>query len=74
MSLNPRTPASGDMVPLIDSSNSNGSFRQTIPIEVPEFRGIEPNLDLVYDSASGARAGGFMSGLVGGRLAGGGFL
>jgi Salmonella virulence plasmid 65kDa B protein len=33
----------------------NGSFTQSIPIVVPKFRGLEPNLSLSYDSARGIR-------------------
>ena len=33
----------------------NGSFRHSIPIEVPAFRGLEPKLALSYDSARGIR-------------------
>ena len=33
----------------------NGSFQQSIPIDVPQFRGLEPNLTLTYDSSRGIR-------------------
>jgi RHS repeat-associated protein len=33
----------------------NGSFRTSVPIEVPSFRGLEPKLSLSYDSARGIR-------------------
>ena len=33
----------------------NGSFRQSIAIEVPAFRGLEPKLALSYDSVRGIR-------------------
>src|SRR6185369_12731589 len=33
----------------------NGSYAYSIPIEVPDFRGIEPKLNLSYDSARGIR-------------------
>ncbi len=33
----------------------NGSFRHSIAIEVPAFRGLEPRLALSYDSARGIR-------------------
>ncbi len=33
----------------------NGSYRKSIPIEVPGFRGLEPKLALSYDSARGVR-------------------
>jgi RHS repeat-associated protein len=42
----------------------NGSFRHSIPIEVPAFRGLEPKLSLAYDSSRGVK--GFSS--VGGAL------
>jgi hypothetical protein len=32
---------------------ANGSFQQSIPIEVPAFFGIEPKLALSYDSKGG---------------------
>ncbi|CAH1691228.1 exported hypothetical protein [Hyphomicrobiales bacterium] len=43
----------------------NGSFTQRIPLEVPGFRGLEPKLNLVYDSSQGLRAGGMNAGLLG---------
>jgi len=33
----------------------NGSYAYSIPIEAPDFRGIEPKLKLSYDSARGIR-------------------
>ena len=33
----------------------NGSYRNSIPIEVPTFRGLEPHLSLSYDSSRGVR-------------------
>jgi RHS repeat-associated protein len=49
----PQTPESkGPQVPF---TAWNGSYRQTIPIEVPAFRGLEPKLGLSYDSARGIR-------------------
>jgi RHS repeat-associated protein len=33
----------------------NGSFQHDIPIQVPVFRGLEPNLSLSFDSATGIR-------------------
>lgn len=45
--------------------NSNGSFAQSIAIEVPPFRGLEPSLSLDYDSG---RGNGFLG--VGWRLRG----
>ena len=42
----------------------NGSYRQSIPIDVPSFRGLEPRLSLSYDSARNVRnipsAGGWL--------------
>ena len=42
----------------------NGSFVQSIDLEVPAFRGLEPKLSLSYDSARGIRnipnAGGWL--------------
>ncbi|MBL8906893.1 MAG: VCBS repeat-containing protein, partial [Rhizobiales bacterium] len=42
----------------------NGSFTQSLPIQVPAFRGLEPKLALSYDSARGIRnipnAGGWL--------------
>jgi RHS repeat-associated protein len=43
----------------------NGSFTQSVPIEVPAFRGHEPKLRLVYDSNHGLRAGGMNAGWAG---------
>ena len=46
----------------------NGSFTRVIPIDIPAFRGIEPELRLVYDSTSGLRnlpAAGLNLGLAG---------
>ena len=43
----------------------NGSFTQSVPIEVPAFRGLEPKLRLVYDSNHGANAGGHNAGWIG---------
>jgi RHS repeat-associated protein len=43
----------------------NGSYTTSVPIQVPEFRGIEPKLSLVYDSSQGMKAGGFYAGFVG---------
>ncbi|MBS7700218.1 MULTISPECIES: SpvB/TcaC N-terminal domain-containing protein [unclassified Chelatococcus] len=43
----------------------NGSFTQRIPLEVPNYRGLEPKLSLVYDSSQGLRAGGMNAGLLG---------
>ena len=42
----------------------NGSYRQSIPVSVPAFRELTPNLSLSYDSASSVRS---MSG-VGGQV------
>ena len=36
-----------------DVNQMMGSYRQQVPIDVPNFRGIEPNVSLVYDSNSG---------------------
>ncbi|MGO1081271.1 SpvB/TcaC N-terminal domain-containing protein [Inquilinus sp. CA228] len=43
----------------------NGSYTTSVPIQVPEFRGLEPKLSLVYDSSQGMKAGGFYAGFVG---------
>ncbi len=48
-------PAPEQKGPVPPTSAWNGSYTQTIPIEIPEFRGIEPNLSLSYDSARGVR-------------------
>ncbi|MDE2385444.1 MAG: VCBS repeat-containing protein [Alphaproteobacteria bacterium] len=45
-------PAKGPEVPL---TAWNGSYRKSIALEVPAFRGLEPKLALSYDSARGAR-------------------
>ena len=51
---------------------SNGSFGHAIPIEVPAFRGLQPNLTLSYSSSGGFRYDRRSKGLiaVGWRLAG----
>ncbi|MEI7598785.1 MAG: SpvB/TcaC N-terminal domain-containing protein, partial [Aestuariivirga sp.] len=41
--------------PKLPTEGRNGSFSRVIPIEVPAFRGLEPDLKLVYDSSSGIR-------------------
>lgn len=43
----------------------NGSYTTSVPIEVPPFHGIEPNLKLIYDSTQGQKAGGLYAGLAG---------
>ncbi|MBL9049268.1 MAG: hypothetical protein JNK19_04055, partial [Tabrizicola sp.] len=61
-----KTPAPTDpALPAPPSAMFNGSFTQSIPIEVPAFRGYEPKLRLVYDSNHGLRAGGLNAGWVG---------
>lgn len=35
------------------ASSNSGAFTSQVPIEVPAFHGIEPNLGLVYDSSGG---------------------
>ncbi|MDQ0473929.1 RHS repeat-associated core domain-containing protein [Labrys wisconsinensis] len=57
--------ASSGLASKIQPAPSNGSFTQRIPLAVPTFRGIEPNLGLVYDSNAGARAGGWWAGFAG---------
>ncbi|MCC5655388.1 FG-GAP-like repeat-containing protein, partial [Nostoc sp. XA013] len=46
------------------STASNGSFTYSVPIGVPDFRGIEPKLAISYDSTRGIRnapsAGGWL--------------
>lgn len=51
---------------------SNGSFTHRVPIDVPEFYGIEPTLAIVYNSNARLRYNGLTKGLlgVGSRLAG----
>ncbi|MCA3556536.1 FG-GAP-like repeat-containing protein, partial [Aestuariivirga sp.] len=41
--------------PKLPVEGRNGSFSRVIPIDVPGFHGIEPDLRLVYDSSSGIR-------------------
>jgi RHS repeat-associated protein len=48
-----------------EPASFNGSFTHTIPIAVPAYHGLEPQLSLRYDSNSGARAGGYWAGLAG---------
>ena len=57
------TPEPGQAKP--DKAPYNGSFTQIVDLKVPAFRGIEPDIDLVYDSSLGLRAGGFFAGYVG---------
>ena len=57
------TPEPGQAKP--DKAPYNGSFTQVVDVKVPPFRGIEPDIDLVYDSSLGLRAGGFFAGYVG---------
>jgi RHS repeat-associated protein len=47
------------------AASFNGSYTTEVPIQVPEFRGLEPKLSLVYDSSQGLRAGGLYGGFVG---------
>lgn len=61
-----KTPAPADpALPAPPSAMFNGSFTQSVPLEVPAFRGYEPKLRLVYDSNHGLRAGGLNAGWVG---------
>ena len=57
------TPEPGQAKP--DKAPYNGSFTQVVDVKVPAFRGIEPDIDLVYNSSLGLRAGGFFAGYVG---------
>ncbi|PZF75903.1 hypothetical protein DK847_14700, partial [Aestuariivirga litoralis] len=41
--------------PKLPVQGRNGSFSRSIPIEVPAFRGIAPELRLVYDSSASIR-------------------
>ncbi|WP_170565662.1 RHS repeat-associated core domain-containing protein [Ruegeria atlantica] len=43
--------ASTPDIAVANSVLSDGSFRYSVPIEVPKFRGLEPNLDLRYVSS-----------------------
>jgi hypothetical protein len=52
--------AGGDLV-----SGFSGSFSQTVPIEVPAFRGLEPRLALGYSSQAGSGFAGVGWGLTG---------
>lgn len=47
------------------SPNAMGSYKTSLKIDVPDFRGIEPKLSLEYDSNSAGRAGGLLAGFVG---------
>lgn len=42
-----------------------GAFAQSLEIEVPKFRGLEPKLSLQYSSGGGLNAGRLMAGFVG---------
>lgn len=44
-------PSAGSVAPDEPIGSSNGSFTQSIPIQVPPFRGLEPNLAFSYDSS-----------------------
>lgn len=48
-----------------DKAAYNGSFTKVVDLKVPAFRGIEPDIDLAYDSSLGLRAGGLFAGYVG---------
>lgn len=63
----PRGPSLPTSVLQADSrpASFNGSFTQRYPIAVPAFRGLEPDLALVYDSASGFPINSYWAGLVG---------
>ncbi len=43
----------------------NGSYTYSVPIKVPPFRGLEPKIQLNYDSNRGLRAGGSSPGMLG---------
>jgi RHS repeat-associated protein len=59
-------PGTSDPGILATSKTSfTGAFTQSIDIETPSFRGLEPDLRLVYDSSQGMRAGGLMAGMLG---------
>jgi hypothetical protein len=47
--------ASDVLAPKMPLTGNNGSFSREIPIDVPQFRGLEPNLRLGYNSANGIR-------------------
>ncbi len=65
-------PAAHALEPELPQIPSNGSFGRTIAIDVPAFRGLEPDLKLVYDSARRLRYDRRVKGLiaVGWRLSG----
>ncbi|MGE7155983.1 toxin TcdB middle/N-terminal domain-containing protein [Methylorubrum rhodesianum] len=42
-----------------------GAFAQSLQIEVPKFRGLEPKLSLQYSSGGGLNAGRLMAGFIG---------
>jgi hypothetical protein len=50
--------ALGNVGPAQPLTAYNGSYTYNIPIEVPPFRGLEPQLSLSYDSSRGVRNGG----------------
>ena len=61
-----QSPAPTDpALPASPQAMFNGSFTQSVPIEVPTFRGHEPKLKLVYDSNHGTNAGGHNAGWIG---------
>ena len=41
--------------PKLPISSYNGSYSYSVPIEIPDFHGIEPKLSLSYDSSRGVR-------------------
>jgi RHS repeat-associated protein len=43
----------------------NGAFQQSIPVQMPDYRGLEPDLSLYYNSSAGSKAGGMMAGILG---------
>ncbi|WP_198411891.1 FG-GAP-like repeat-containing protein [Microvirga flavescens] len=54
-----------DKAALLPDAPYSGSYTHSIAIQVPGFRGLEPNLRLTYDSGRGLRGGGTLAGFLG---------
>jgi RHS repeat-associated protein len=57
--------AANPLIAAIDVSESTGAAQTSVPIQVPGFRGLEPNLALVYHSGGGNGIAGVGWSLVG---------
>ncbi|WP_275789082.1 RHS repeat-associated core domain-containing protein [Pararhizobium gei] len=51
--------------PTLGDVTNNGAFSYTYPIDVPAFRGLEPKLELTYNSSRKTKTGGSYQGWLG---------